>query len=95
LHKKGLGLLWLGGVKARAPTLPHRCPEAARVALYAYPMNRNHLTVEMLVAAIACSPIVVAHPAVHFPAGYDAVDVAVLEWIAAEGRRLGRSFALI
>jgi hypothetical protein len=24
------------------------------------------------------------------PAGFDCVDVAVLDWIAAEGRRLGR-----
>lgn len=27
------------------------------------------------------------------PAGFDEVDVAILEWIAAEGRRLGRGFA--
>ena len=28
----------------------------------------------------------------HLPAGYDDLDLAVLEWIAAEGRRAGRSF---
>jgi len=28
-----------------------------------------------------------------FPAGFDDVDVAVLEWIAAEGRRVGRAVA--
>jgi hypothetical protein len=27
------------------------------------------------------------------PAGFDDVDIAVLEWIAAEGRRLGRGLA--
>jgi hypothetical protein len=49
-----------------------------------------------LVAAIARSPIIVAGPAApapRLPVGYDGVDVAVLDWIAAEGRRIGRSFA--
>jgi hypothetical protein len=27
------------------------------------------------------------------PAGFDDIDIAVLEWIAAEGRRLGRGLA--
>jgi hypothetical protein len=49
-----------------------------------------------LVAAIARSPIVVARaaaPAPRLPVGYDSVDAAVLDWIAAEGRRIGRSLA--
>jgi hypothetical protein len=49
-----------------------------------------------LVAAIARSPIVVTRPAApapRLPVGYDGVDVAVLDWIAAEGRRIGRSLA--
>jgi hypothetical protein len=49
-----------------------------------------------LVAAIARSPIVLARraaPAPRLPLGYDGVDVAVLDWIAAEGRRIGRSLA--
>ncbi len=49
-----------------------------------------------LVAAITRSPIVVARPAAparRLPVGYDSVDVAVLDWIAAEGRRIGRSLA--
>ncbi len=46
-----------------------------------------------LAAVIARSQIiVVAEPATALPDGYDEVDVAVLEWIAAEGRRAGRSF---
>jgi len=57
-------------------------------------MNRDDLTIEALAAAIARSPIVVARPAPS-PAGFDAADVAILEWIAAEGRRIGRSFALM
>jgi hypothetical protein len=53
----------------------------------------NELTVETLVAIIARSPIVVESPikaAPCLPAGFDAADIAVLDWIVAEGRRLGR-----
>lgn len=55
-----------------------------------------------LVAVIAHSQIVVAPPAAdrlrraehrHLPAGFGEVDIAVLEWIAAEGRRVGRAIA--
>jgi len=45
----------------------------------------------VLSAVIAHSQIVVVLPtmtAQHFPAGFDDVDIAILEWIAAEGRRL-------
>ena len=48
-----------------------------------------------LAAVIAHSQIIVAAPAAparQLPAGFDAVDVAILDWIAAEGRRLGRDF---
>jgi len=58
-------------------------------------MDCDDLTIEALTAAIARSPIVVARPAPSFPAGFDAADVAILEWIAAEGRRIGRNFALM
>jgi hypothetical protein len=46
-----------------------------------------------LVAVIARSQIVVAAvPAdiSRFPAGFDEIDIAILEWIAREGRRAGR-----
>lgn len=49
-----------------------------------------------LAALIARSPIVVAaeRPKIaHLPAGFDETDVAVLEWIAAEGRRARHAFA--
>ena len=36
-----------------------------------------------------------ARPAARFPAGFDEVDVAILDWIVAEGRRIGRGFALM
>lgn len=58
-------------------------------------MNRHDLILETLAALIAQSPIVVAQPhklAARLPAGFDEADVAILEWIAAEGRRLGQSF---
>lgn len=50
-----------------------------------------------VVAVIAHSQIVVPRREngsrlSRLPAGFDAVDVAILDWIAAEGRRAGRSF---
>ena len=54
-----------------------------------------------LIAVVAHSQIVVAMPAADcrfadhraLPEGFGDVDVAMLEWIAAEGRRLGRQIA--
>jgi hypothetical protein len=54
----------------------------------------HYLTVEMLAAVIAHSQIIMARPrrpAPRLPAGFDDVDIAMLDWIAAEGRRLGRN----
>ena len=55
--------------------------------------NHNGLEPATLAAVIAHSQIVVPRPpsAIRLPAGFDAVDLAVLDWIAAEGRRAGRS----
>ncbi len=57
-------------------------------------------TLAAVLALVAHSQIVVAEPkgkgAANFrslPAGFDDIDVAILEWIAAEGRCLGRGFA--
>jgi hypothetical protein len=52
----------------------------------------------VLVAAIARSQIVVpqpARPARSLPDSFEAVDLAILEWIAAEGRRAGARLALV
>ena len=49
----------------------------------------------VLSAVIAHSQIVVMLPAViaqHLPAGFDDVDIAILEWIAAEGRRIRANY---
>jgi hypothetical protein len=66
--------------------------------------NQDHPSLDALIAAIAHSQIVVAElgardsrlPArfdrvSRLPPGFDDVDVAILTWIAAEGRRIGRS----
>jgi hypothetical protein len=53
--------------------------------------------VETLAAVIARSEIVVARVVAQWavrrrlPAGFEEVDIAVLDWIAREGRRVGRS----
>jgi hypothetical protein len=52
---------------------------------------------ETLVAVIARSQIVVAQALARpksrqLPAGFEAVDIAILDWIAAEGRRASRGF---
>jgi hypothetical protein len=60
----------------------------------------EHLTdhdragLEALAAAIAHSPIVLPRPAPLLPAGFGEIDLAILNWIAAEARQL-RRFALI
>jgi hypothetical protein len=50
---------------------------------------------ETLSLAIAHSPIVVRHIAPRLPVGFDQTDAAVLEWIAAEGRRVSRGLRLM
>jgi hypothetical protein len=53
----------------------------------------DYPTVETLALVIAQSQIVVAQPhspMPSLPGGFDDVDIAVLDWIATEGRRLGR-----
>jgi hypothetical protein len=57
--------------------------------------DQDGLALETVVAVIAHSQIVVAPPAKlvpRLPAGFDEWDIAVLDWIAAEGRRVGRRF---
>jgi len=58
--------------------------------------DQNGLALETLVAMIAHSQIVVvqpAKPASRLPVGFDEVDISILDWIAAEGQCVGRSFA--
>jgi|HubBroStandDraft_6_1064221.scaffolds.fasta_scaffold824484_2 hypothetical protein len=58
-------------------------------------INRHYdADLETLATVIARSQIVVADPALRprLPLGFDEVDVAILDWIAAEGRRAGRRY---
>ncbi len=53
---------------------------------------------ETILALIGRSTIVMANPVAaepnaHLPAGFTVDDIAVLDWIAAEGRRIGRGYA--
>jgi hypothetical protein len=60
--------------------------------------DQHYPNVETLAVVIAHSQIVVEQPrrpAPRLPAGFDDVDLAVLDWIAAEGRRLGRGLLSI
>jgi len=44
---------------------------------------------ETLAAVIAHSQIVVAAPGRRLPAGFDEIDIAILDWIVAETRYAG------
>jgi hypothetical protein len=52
-------------------------------------IDQDRVTLEMLAATIAHSPIVVAGAAKLLPEGFDGVDLAILDWIVAEARRAG------
>jgi hypothetical protein len=49
--------------------------------------------VETLAAVIAHSQIVVSAQRRRLPAGFDEVDIAILDWIVAEARYAGRGYA--
>jgi hypothetical protein len=58
-------------------------------------MDQNPVSVETIAATIARSPIVVLPPVTLLPAGFEEVDLAILNWLAGEARRMRRSFALM
>jgi hypothetical protein len=63
----------------------------------------SYCGLDRIVAVIARSPIVVwdvcsAEPGLRLaalPDRFDKVDLAILDWLAAEGRRIGRNVARI
>jgi hypothetical protein len=59
------------------------------------PMNDASADIETLVEVIAASPIVVPDPLLALPAGFDEVDAAILQWIAAEAMRRRRLVAMM
>lgn len=58
-------------------------------------LRGDHSLLRAILAIIGRSPIAIAcpAPAVDLPAGFTEIDIAVLDWIAAEGRRIGRGYA--
>jgi|GEM_PF-1034662 hypothetical protein len=67
-------------------------------------MTAERLDIETLTTVIARSPIVVGRvlqgalrpaPARRLPEGYADADIAILDWIAAEARRMGRALLRI
>jgi hypothetical protein len=57
-------------------------------------MGRDRSLFETILALIGRSPITVANPIADLPPGFTAFDVAVLDGIAAEGRRIRGHYAL-
>jgi hypothetical protein len=57
-------------------------------------IRHDRSLLETILALIGRSPIAIAKPIADLPAGFTEVDVAVLDWIAAEGRRISRDYAL-
>jgi hypothetical protein len=55
-------------------------------------MDLDRPDLETIAAVIAHSQIVVVRPARSLPAGFDDIDVVILDWIAAEGRRARRRY---
>ncbi len=58
-------------------------------------MNQDCPNLAALIDVIARSPIVLRRPLESLPAGFSDVDAAILAWIAAEGRRIGRRYTLM
>jgi hypothetical protein len=68
-------------------------------------MDQNRPRLEKLIALVARSQIVVPRqaptlaasslPVESLPVGFDRVDAVILDWIAGEARRIGRSLALM
>jgi hypothetical protein len=73
---------------------PASGPEAIKAMLVTY-----YPDIATLAAMIAHSQIVVREPPrvefEHLPAGFDDVDIFILDWIAAEARRTGPAMARI
>jgi hypothetical protein len=55
-------------------------------------IRRDCSLLQAILAMIGRSPIAVARPAADLPDSFTEVDVAVLDWIAGEGRRIGRGY---
>jgi len=59
------------------------------------PMDQKAVSLETIAATIAGSPIVIMPPVTLLPAGFEEVDVAILDWLAGEAQRMRRGFAFM
>jgi hypothetical protein len=57
-------------------------------------IGRDRSLLATIRALIGRSPIAIAPPIANLPAGFTEVDVTVLDWIAAEGRRIRPNYVL-
>jgi hypothetical protein len=64
--------------------------EQATLVKQMHPDATYNLDIATITSVIERSGIVVAAAAERLPAGYDQIDIAVLRWIVAEGRRTRR-----
>jgi hypothetical protein len=55
-------------------------------------VRRDRSLLQAILAMISRSPIAFGQPVADLPDNFTEVDVAVLDWIAAEGRRIGRGY---
>lgn len=77
--------------KSTAAVVGRQGPEATNVFT-----DTNYPGLDTLRAFIAHSQILLPERArgkPRLPAGFDEVDIAILDWIAAQGRRASRSLA--
>jgi hypothetical protein len=81
------------GTAPEAPRLP--LADCAWEAAMKPLIDRRCIGLRALVAAIEHSPITVKGDKAPLPPRYDAVDATILEWIAEEGRVIGRGFLLM
>lgn len=80
------------------PRVTTAVKEKAREAMMKLSIDQDRVALETLADVIAHSQIVVesvADRATRLPAGFDATDVAILNWIVAEARRAARGYALM
>lgn len=84
--------------RVRSVDLHHSQPALSELANNMGRAVDDATKVALITAAIANSQIVWAQPpdrARRLPAGFDEVDIAILEWITGEGWRARRGFAPI
>jgi hypothetical protein len=91
-QRRGAGWSWLIRVPLNEN---HQARQLQPEAVMKTPIDQDLVSVETIGEVIARSPIVVSRPVTLLPEGFDEADLAVLDWLAAEGARLRRGLALV